>query len=387
MNIHFVTPVRGFFQHLFKDSKINATITCKENSLYEINNWKNRLAKTIARSYLFDKLGIIKSTKALRIDCDIYGSFNRFLNADRPYFIYVENPTALYHYRLHRAKSFLGKRKIKKEIKVPNLKALVCMSKACHSTFEQVCSKVPLNVNLTQIYPLVPDNGYISTEQIKKRCTADSIKLLFIAQGLRFTSKGALDVLNAYQRLKQDGHKVTLTMVTSIKDANQNAINLVKKDSSIILHDFNFSYDEMQKLYASHTILLIPSSDDSFNLTVLEAMKAGLPIIGSKLYAIPEMVKEQENGFLCDPAYWFFDQANIPNPPVWNNRKETIYAGKTNDRIVIFLYEKIKLFLNDRELLTEMSLDSYNKANSPPFCRDYITSQWNELFKSMKETT
>lgn len=385
MKIHFATPVRGFFQHLFRDPQINANITFPKNSLYEINNWKNRLVKTIVRSYFFDKFGIIKSIKVQKIHCDIYGSFNRFLNADKPYFIYVENPTALYHYRLLRAKSYFGKQRIKKEIESPNLKALICMSKACYSTFEQVCSKIPARVTLAQIYPLVPDNNYISTNKIRTRCNADSVKLLFIAQGLRFTSKGALEVLFAYRRLKQNGFNITLTMVTSFKDANQEAIDLVKKDSSIILHDFHFSYEEMQKLYASHTLLVIPTSDDSFNLTVLEAMKAGLPVIGSRLYAIPEMVKEGENGFLCNPAYWFFDQANLPNPSVWNNRKKTIYSGKICEEIVKFLYDKIQLLFNDRSLLMKMSLDSYNKSNFPPFSRDFITNQWNKLFDSMKE--
>lgn len=32
----------------------------------------------------------------------MYGSFNRFLKTDKPYFIYLENPLALYHYSIKR---------------------------------------------------------------------------------------------------------------------------------------------------------------------------------------------------------------------------------------------------------------------------------------------
>lgn len=59
------------------------------------------------------------------------------------------------------------------------------------------------------------------------------------------------------------------------------------------------------------TLLLHPTSDDSNSLTVLEAMKAGLPIISTKLYAIPEMVKDGVNGFLTEPKYAFFDNNNL----------------------------------------------------------------------------
>ena len=382
--VFFATPMRGFFKHLFTEECIDANFLWDENSLYEVNTTMQNLKKSIGRSWTLDYLGYIQTPKAYNKNCDMCASFNRFLKTDKPYFVYVENPTALYHYRLKRGKTCLGKRKLKKLVSDDHLHALVCMSKACQYTFEKVCTSVPSNVNLIQIYPLVPDNPFVNDVYLKtKFSNSNTLRLLFIAQGVRFLSKGALEVIEAFKRLRDMGLDIKLTVITSVLDADKNALNLAKEEDGISLYDFKFSFEELQKVYAEHSVLLIPTSDDSFNLTVLEAMKGGLPIIGSSLYAIPEMVKDGYNGFLTEPSYYFFDKNCIPNPKVWNNRKKTIYSGKRNERICNFLVDKILLLYNNRELLTQMSINSLEMSNSAPFSKEYIVSQWKHLLNEI----
>lgn len=170
MKVLFKTPLRGFFRHLQSEHAIHATMQFPQTVLYETQSAWSHLVKRIARWSLWDYLGIIQTPKAQAGDCDMYASFNRFLKADEPYFIYVENPTALYHYSLYRGKSFIGKQTVQREINNHQLKALICMSEACKSTFEQVCAKVSDACMLTRIYPLVPDNPFVNEKQIISRC-------------------------------------------------------------------------------------------------------------------------------------------------------------------------------------------------------------------------
>ena len=390
MNIHFITPVRGFFKHLMKDRAINAKFTSEKGALYEINGRKNMrtFLKNVARSKVGDLLGFIHTPNAINNSCDLYASSNRFLKADKPYIIYVENPSGLYHYSLARKKTFLGNRKLKKLINDKTLKALVCMSKACYDTFERVCVKVPENVLLTQIYPLLPDNPLVDKNIIQERCAADKpLKLLFIAQGDAFLSKGFLEILECYRRIKRVGIKnIHITIVTSFDTVDKNLLSLAMNEEGITVYDFKFDYDGMQRLYSEHSVMIMPTSQDSFNLTILEGIKAGLPIIGSRLYAIPEMVEDGYNGFLCEPAWWFFDQNNIPNPKVWNHRKKTIFSRIRNERVTSFLYDRIVKINNDRELLLRMSLNSFCKSSQPPFSHDYIVEQWNNLIQFLSNT-
>lgn len=112
-------------------------------------------------------------------------------------------------------------------------------------------------------------------------------------------------------------------------------------------------------------------------------MKAGLPIVSTRLYAIKEMVQEGVNGFLTDPHYWFFDKEDIPNPAVWNHREETIYAQSMSHEVAQFVFEKVQKLYTDREMLKNMSIASLKRAQSAPFSETHIAAQWNDLLSQM----
>ena len=140
-SIFFATRLRGFFRQLI-NSNINASFHYEKSKIYETNSLKTKLRNALGRSKIMDYLGIIQIIICNKTNYDIIGSFNRFLKTKKPYFIYVENPTALYHYQLKRSQTYLGKKKIIKELSNPNLRALLFMSQACGQTFEKVCGNV-----------------------------------------------------------------------------------------------------------------------------------------------------------------------------------------------------------------------------------------------------
>lgn len=380
--VFIASRIRGFFRQLIASKGINVSFSCNSNNIYEINSFRTKLKNTIGRSRLFDYLGFIQIPKC-KTCCNLALSFNRFLNSNVPYIIYVENPTALYHYRLHRRNNLLGQYRINKQLNNPNLKALVFMSNACASTFEAVCGIPHKNCICKTIYPLIPLNPIVNNELIKKRCHSKNLNLLYIAQGIRFLSKGGLEIIETYKNLVARGLKIDLQIITSLSDISPQLLQLIYKIEGIKIDDFRFSFSEMQQIYAKSSILLQPSSDDSSPLTVLEAMKSGLPILASRLYAIPEMVENDINGYLCDPHYWFFTPDNLPNPRIWNHRKRTIYSGRYSKDICEFLENKITFLYNNRNELERMSYNSFQKAQTSPFASEFIESQWNNLFSEI----
>lgn len=382
--VFFATRARGFLNHVFKCNEIEFNFIIDNKNIYELNNQKRKILSWIARSPVFDWLGIIQRINAKNKLGIINGSFNRFLKSDKPYFIYLENPTALYHYKLNRKKSLLGKSNINRYLNDTNLKAIICMSKACCDTFEQVCGHFEGQKKV--IYPYVPSNGYVNELQISQRAESSDINLLFISQGIRFLSKGGLEVIDAFKLLCLERNNINLTIVTSIKDVDEKLINEIREIPKVRLLDFQLSYEEMEDLYSKSTILLQPTSDESFGLTILEGMKAGLPVIATRLYAIPEMVKDGENGYLTNPHWWFFDKNNIPNSKVWNHREQTLYSGKKNDELIQFLYQKISFLDDHRDILNRMSLKSYEIANSSPFSKESIIQSWNSTLKSIENS-
>jgi len=61
-------------------------------------------------------------------------------------------------------------------------------------------------------------------------------------------------------------------------------------------------YQNISQLYCSSDMFVLPSYTESFPLTILEAMAAGLPIISSKVGGIPEMIENNKNGILINPG-------------------------------------------------------------------------------------
>lgn len=62
-----------------------------------------------------------------------------------------------------------------------------------------------------------------------------------------------------------------------------------------------FTNNVDQYLIASD-IFILPSKDEGFPMSILEAMRLSLPIISTKIAGIPEMVKTGYNGILVEPS-------------------------------------------------------------------------------------
>jgi glycosyltransferase involved in cell wall biosynthesis len=62
------------------------------------------------------------------------------------------------------------------------------------------------------------------------------------------------------------------------------------------------SRDDLDEIYRSADLLLMPSRADSSPLVAMEAMRAGLPVFASRVGGIPEIVIDGETGRLFDPT-------------------------------------------------------------------------------------
>ncbi|MBN1966571.1 MAG: glycosyltransferase family 4 protein [Anaerolineae bacterium] len=59
--------------------------------------------------------------------------------------------------------------------------------------------------------------------------------------------------------------------------------------------------EDIPQVMAALDVFLMPSLWEGFGLVLLEAMAQGLPVVGSAVSAIPEIVVEGETGLLCPP--------------------------------------------------------------------------------------
>jgi len=126
--------------------------------------------------------------------------------------------------------------------------------------------------------------------------------ILVVARGM--ISKGILYVFFALREIVKVMPNVKLMVVgteAKYKEQTASVINNLKIPTSVILVERVPNYD-MPYYYSSSDVVVISSLLENFPIVALEALSSGKPVIASRVGGIPELIKNNENGILVEPA-------------------------------------------------------------------------------------
>lgn len=136
-------------------------------------------------------------------------------------------------------------------------------------------------------------------------CENEHIQLLYT--GRIDISKGLADVLEAMSMLLQKGVKTTFHVV-GWEEGSSQVVDVLKVkaeklglQNNIIFHGKKRIGQELNQFYQDKDIYLMPSYHEGFPRTLWEAMANGIPIIASKVGAIPHMLTDKMHAILIDP--------------------------------------------------------------------------------------
>jgi glycosyltransferase involved in cell wall biosynthesis len=118
--------------------------------------------------------------------------------------------------------------------------------------------------------------------------------VLFV--GRNFVPKGGPELLDAFAIVRRDHPQAELWLVSS---SAPRAL-----PPGVVFHG-TVGRDALARLYARASVFALPTLREAFGLSFLEAMAFGLPVVGSRIEAVPEIVSDGETGVLVpirDPA-------------------------------------------------------------------------------------
>lgn len=119
------------------------------------------------------------------------------------------------------------------------------------------------------------------------------ITFLFI--GRDFARKNGHLVLEAFRRVRASNPHAYLHII-----GNPPGNTMIVEDG--IVHERFVTRRELYaRVYPQADVLVLPSRAEGFGLVLLEAMSFGMPVIGIDAWAMPEVVNDEENGFLIPP--------------------------------------------------------------------------------------
>jgi len=200
--------------------------------------------------------------------------------------------------------------------------------------------------------PYFLPNGIINTNIKKESSIIKNDSVTFIYLSNLMEEKGILVFLKSIKLLQSFKKNLRVYVVGSSADITINYINDYLKENKIKnVKVLGPKYGEDKYFYLNKSdVFILPTyyKNECFPLTILEAFQAGLAVISTNNGAIPDMVKNNINGFivpqndsdaLAEKMKYLIENVAILNKMKVKNKLE--YSEKYTEDIFIENYIKI----------------------------------------------
>ena len=153
----------------------------------------------------------------------------------------------------------------------------------------QVSSRIDVVPNFVDVH------GYVPERPDRSAYAAPGQKVLLHVSNFR-PVKRVLDVVRIFERVSREVDSVLLMVGDGPERSSAQA--LARRLGLSERLRFLGTRQDIEDVAALADVFLLPSELESFGLSALEAMAAGVPVVGSDAGGLPEVVKHAESGFL-----------------------------------------------------------------------------------------
>ncbi|KKR49033.1 MAG: Second mannosyl transferase [Candidatus Magasanikbacteria bacterium GW2011_GWC2_40_17] len=182
----------------------------------------------------------------------------------------------------------------------------------------------------------------------------DKLKDCFILGTIAnfYKTKGLSILLNIFQELVKTNDKLRLVIIGNGPEKN-NLEKQIKEnglEKKVVLTGI---LSDAYKYLKAFDIFVLPSIKEGFPYALLEAMAAGLPIVATKVGAIPEIIEDEKEGLVVSPQ---------------NNQE---------------LKEKLEILINEPDLRKKIGESAKEKAQKYNLKNTVLQTKniYNSLFK------
>ena len=172
----------------------------------------------------------------------------------------------------------------------------------------------------------IPYSIRVDKYQSLQKSGMKSIRCLFVGQFI--DRKGVSELLEAFSQLS--GSQVSLTLA-GYGPLEAKILDYTRRFSHIKLAGF-CNPEEINKLFGTHDIFILPSKHDGWGVVITEAMAAGLPVISTPYAsAFKDYIRSEVSGIECsvDP-----DSIKKAVSYYLNNPSEITAHGERNKKIL-----------------------------------------------------
>lgn len=189
----------------------------------------------------------------------------------------------------------------------------------------------------------------------KKRPIRKDKKVILSFVGKEFYAKGGQDVLRAYEILIRKYKNLELRFKGDVPEEYKSFLKL----PGVSLITGHLPREELfDKMYLNTDIFVLPTTSDNYGVVFLEAMSAGLPLVGSKSFTVPELIEEGKNGFLVDNPYTWENYLLTGKKKGLNNKKYVQDISREHPEVINELVKKLSILIENKILREKMGKES-----------------------------
>ena len=238
----------------------------------------------------------------------------------------------------------------------------------CHAarkTISLVTADRRVDSKTTVIYPSVEP---VKTSPRKAETVPE---ILFMGE---YFWKGGREVLAACERLasRLDFH---LTYISLRVHPPESLIKKIREKVSVDYIQGPIPRSRLfEEIYPKTDVFAMPTYIDTFGYAFLEAMSHGIPCIGARHFAVPEIISHDVTGIIVEPPLSYFDEKGVGHP-------ELAVESYDNARTVEELASAIERLVSSASLRERMGASALREVTDGRFS----IAKRNALLRSVYE--
>ena len=190
----------------------------------------------------------------------------------------------------------------------------------------------------------------------KQKINRKDKKVILSYIGNHFFGKGGQDLLKAYEILTEKYDNLELKFKGDFPEEYLPLVEKLKEKGLKIIEG-HFPRDHLfDEMYLSSDIFVLPTHQDNYGVVFLEAMSAGLPIVGTRNFTVPEIIENGKNGFLIESPYSWENYLDKNNK--LDTKKITSDWEQSHPEIINQLVDRLSILIENKKLREKMGKES-----------------------------
>lgn len=269
------------------------------------------------------------------------------LKQKKPWILDCESGGVFVSFKFDSLNNSITKKIIGDSLKSKKCKRILPQSEAAKTNLMKVidCSKFKDKIEVLYLAMRPCEKKKVDRKDKK-------VVLSYLAES--FYGKGGHDLLRAYEILTKKYNNLELKFKGDIPEKY---VPLAKKLKGFKKINGYFSRDKLfDEMYLSSDIFVLPTHQDNYGVVFLEAMSAGLPLVGTTSFTVPELIEDGKNGFLIKTPYSW--ENYLDERKTLNTKKLDKDWEREHPEIIKQLVEKLSILIENKKLREKMGNES-----------------------------